>query len=818
VKVEQSNSGLATTGVLMLVGEAEAGPDYSREADLSLNAFGPDQLGDVVAKYKSGPIVDAFRGATAPANDPNIQGSFSRVIIAKTNPSTKASSTLKKWDDSDYATIEDRSYGKLGNLISKKVVARQTETIPTTGPFAFLPPIASTNIDVRVNGSAATAVTVTALMTPTAFAAAVDAIPGVDTTGGVDRAIMGGGSPIAGNLALTVISGNTVQIDFSAHFGAAPVAGDTLYIPSGSVIQGAGNANRGSYIVTAGSINSVTARKLIDASGTPNQLTAPVSVSSIAATGSDDVYVYSPVTVSLVAANPIDGIGKTLEINELTTGTGLLSYLCYTLGTSGPVAVNWISTSASPKTINSGTEYIAQLEASRQVDSITEELYEGGRIALRIGYKGTTATFANDGTKITINVTGGTGQSPGDLRLADYPTISDLATYINTLEGFTCSPGSSVMGQQPSTSLDQSPVGVPFNIGSTFGAATGRIKQDAYKFFNKIANDGVLVQLHAQPAAGLPAPQAIGYLSGGAKGATSDAIFNAAIDALEMVRGNFLIPLFSRDAVDDIADNLTDASSSWTIANVHAYAKSHALRMSTLKRRRNRQAFLSVRDTFVNAREIASNIASFRCTMAFQDAKDSGANGIVQFQPWMTAAKAAGMQAAAFYRPIFRKGINISGALQARGDFNDQNDTQMEDALIAGLLPIRRDETGGFFFVSDQTTYGKDSNFVFNSIQATYMADTLALSTAQRMEKAFVGQSVADISSSLALSTLEAIMDDYRRLKIISPSDDAPKGFKNAKIQIKGPAMVVSVEVKLAGALYFCPISFSVSQVQQSSG
>jgi hypothetical protein len=57
-----------------------------------------------------------------------------------------------------------------------------------------------------------------------------------------------------------------------------------------------------------------------------------------------------------------------------------------------------------------------------------------------------------------------------------------------------------------------------------------------------------------------------------------------------------------------------------------------------------------------------------------------------------------------------------------------------------------------------------------------------------------------------------------RRLKLITASNDAPKGFKNALINITGGTMIVSLEIKLAGALYFIPISVLVSKVQQSAG
>ena len=99
-----------------------------------------------------------------------------------------------------------------------------------------------------------------------------------------------------------------------------------------------------------------------------------------------------------------------------------------------------------------------------------------------------------------------------------------------------------------------------------------------------------------------------------------------------------------------------------------------------------------------------------------------------------------------------------------------------------------------------------------------YAADTVVLTTALRMERAFVGQSVADVSAGLALSYLQGIMSDFLRLKLIAPSDDAPLGFRNAKIVIEGPAMRVSVEVKIAGSIYFIPIAFYVSEVTQTAG
>jgi hypothetical protein len=226
---------------------------------------------------------------------------------------------------------------------------------------------------------------------------------------------------------------------------------------------------------------------------------------------------------------------------------------------------------------------------------------------------------------------------------------------------------------------------------------------------------------------------------------------------------------------------------------------------------------VSKQTTYTAAKTAAQTLASYRAFFNFLDVNALGANGVQWFQPWMGSVLAAGMQAAGFYRPIFNKSIACSGVRQAAGDFSTQDDDAVEDALLAGLGVIRARDGGGFSFVSDQTTYLTDDNFVLNSVQAVYVADVIAMTVAQRMERAFVGQSFADVTASAALSFLKGIMADLKRLKLIASSDDAVDGYKDAKIEIRPPAMLVSAEVKEATGLYFIPIKFLVTQVQQTA-
>lgn len=839
IAVQAGQAGLATNGIVTLVGEADGGPDFTLEPDLSANSYGPDQLNSVVAKYGSGQLVDAFRAASSPANDPNITGAPGAFVLVKTNPSGKASGALLKAGGGAYGvSIFDKSWGILGNTIYYTVSAATQETVPTTGTFTYIPAVAAPNISVRVNGGAVAALTVTANQTPLSLATALNGLAGCAATGGTTRATA---QSSVGTLAVGSIAGNSAVITYSGTFTVIPSVGDTLVIPTGSVIAGAGNANVGAFVITAATANTMSVTKLSDAGkagAVAGTITAPLTVgaAAVSATVANDLVDYAPITLTLSgAANPatsatnvgtiLDGVGKTLEVNSLTTGTDLFTRCAYVLGTTTPVT--WLSLAATPALLVSAQEYGASLNTNQQSTAVQEQLVAGGKIALRLGYNGTTATVTVTATTLTTSVTGGSGANLNiSFGAGQYKTLADLAAFINAQTGYQCAVGTASMGQVSPLLLDEV---VAANCCTTFGNFTARIKADATSFLNVVQTSS-LVQL-GNPAIGASftsAPRGLPdvntttlFMSGGSRGGTTDAVYNAAMDAMQSVQTNFLVPLFAQDATVDIAAGLTDSTSSYTVANVQQYGLKHTLLVSTLKRRKNRQIFLAQRDTFANAQNAAANLASPRATLCFQDVKVTGANGIVQSQPWMLAALAAGMQAAGFYRAIVAKGIQCSGVLQGFNtppDFRDATDTQLETALIGGLLVAKKNQSGGFTWVSDQTTYMRDNNFVYNSIQAVYAADIIALTTAQRMEKAFVGQSVADVGGGVMLAALESIMADFLRLKLIAPSDDAPKGFKNASVRISGTTAVVNVEIKLAGALYFIPINFLISQVQQTAG
>lgn len=814
VKVQNNPSGLSTSGVLMVIGEAETGVDFASETSLKDNAFGPDQVSEFVSKYTSGPLVDAFKGAAAAANDAQIPGTFSRFIALKTNAPTQASGTLPAIGGGTHSTITDKNTGKKGNLISRTVTSAAAEVVPTTGETVLAPPQVSTVVNFRVNGAAVQTTTLTVGQLPSSMKTAIDGLTGVAASGGTNRSLV---TVVAGTLSITVDSGFQVHFGISTAWAAVPTVGDILYVPTGSPFA---TANEGTYVVTSATTARIDAYKLRDAAGAGSARTTPTTESGLSVAATTDIQAFSPVTISVEAGAVVPGLGKSLEIAE--SGSAFFSNVAFTFAgaTSTPVAAQstFVSTVASPQLIVSGTEYSVNTNVTRQSDGVSEDIETDGAVVLTLGYTGTTASAVVSGSTMTITVVGGAGTSH-TITLTDYATVNQLVQYLSSLTGYTAAAADASLGQKAPKDLDDG----TYSLATEHGAKTGRIKADGKAYLDGVTLGSSLASVTpvspATKLVGLPDVSSITFLTGGAKGSTTNANILAALVALEAIRGNFVVTCFSQDATLDIAAGLTDAASTYSIDSINSNVRSHVLQMAQILRRRPRQGFVSYRGTFAAAQTAAGNMASSRVAMFFQDVKDTDAFGtLTQFQPWMAAIKAAGMQAGGFYRPIVNKFINVTGALVPGGGFNDQLDSNLTTALKKGLCPIIADDDGGFRWVSDQTTYTADPNFVFNSIQAVYVGDIISMTTAQRMERAFVGQSVADVSASLALTALEGIMSDMKRLKLIAASDDAPKGFRNATIRITGPSMVVSLEIKLAGAIYFIPITFLVTPVQQSAG
>ncbi len=803
--------GVGTTGVVALVGESTSGPRFSEEESLGLNSFGPDADSDVRAKYGSGPLLDGFLGLSAASADDRIPGQVQRVILIKTNSGSGATATIPAIGSGTYATLTARSTGKSGNLLSR-VITATPEVVPTTGSFLLAPPQANTAIALRVNGGAAVTTTVNTGTLPSASTTAIDGLAGVDATGGTNRSLI---TAVAGTLTMTQDSGFQCHVVISTSWANVPTVGDLAYIPTGSPFAG---ANEGTYVVTAATTARLDLYKLLDAAGAGSTRTAPTTEAAVTIAAITDLACFAPTVVSLTAAAVSPGLGKSLEFANSGSNSISNNIFVFASASASPpaAAATWVSTSSTPYVLTSGTEYGVSTTISRQSDSTSDTAVVAGQVVMTIGYSGTTASLEIDEDGVfATTVVGGSGTSL-TLDLNDYATVADLCTYLGTQTGYTAAAATAAMGQKSPLRLDPGTYG----FATSQGAKTGRIKSDGANYRDAVNSASSLAYFAVSTGfVGLPDVASQAFFAGGTVGGSTDADFQAALDALERVRCNFVVTAVSRDASADIDDGLTDSSSTYTIEAVNANLRSHVISMNSFKKRRWRQGFASFRGTFEDAREAASNLATGLVSLCFQDCRTTGGDGrIKQFQPWMMACKAAGMQAGGFYRPIVDKFIDCNGVLQAAGDFDDQSDTHLENALTSGLLFATRDELGGFRWVSDQTTYTRDDNFVYNSVVSVYVMNVLIQGAVVRMQRSFNGTSVADTSAAQVLTVFEAYLADALKLKLISPSDGAPKGFVRARVVLAPPVIRFSARCYLSTGIYFEIVDLEIAPVSQTAG
>lgn len=515
----------------------------------------------------------------------------------------------------------------------------------------------------------------------------------------------------------------------------------------------------------------------------------PSGVSAQAGTATNSIQI----VVDTDTANFRKGWGKSLELIDSTPGDLALLALV-------------------PGLYSSSAESAVEVSVIRADLNQEETLEAQGQIALTVGYQGTTATLTIVGSTLTTTVTGGPGANLS-VNLSDFTTCTDLATFISSKPGYSAQATTAGAQMNPANLDKVTAIGI-CSTGASL--RPGRIKRSLFNFKNAIETSS-LVTFDPEEVEGLPNPMALSvFLAGGAKGATTAANIVDALTKLEGIAVNFVVPLFSRNASADIADGLTESGSTYTIDSIHAASKSHVLKMSTPKLKRHRVAILSYKGTFSEAQAKSASLASFRTYLTFQDVDQVDSLGEVQtYQPWYAAAVAAGMQAAGFYKSFTNKLANVISYKDPNG-FDSGSPGDIETALLGGLLTLQA-ATAGTKWVSDQSTYGIDSNFVYNSLQAVYAADVLALDLADSLQTAFVGQSLADVSRADILSFLANKMQIYRQIKLIASSDDAPLGYKNEDVKINGPIVDVKVEIKLATTIFFIPITLEISQVQQSA-
>lgn len=472
----------------------------------------------------------------------------------------------------------------------------------------------------------------------------------------------------------------------------------------------------------------------------------------------------------------------------------------------------------------SSSEGMVTIKISNKRDLVDEESTVGGDILLKIGRATGTAP------QVTINATQmlliNAAATEYALNLADFGSLVEMRDYINasTAGAWSAELVSALYGQLAPTVLDRVSA-----IGALGSVRPAQIKRDADRVRDLFAQSSS-VELSVQGSdshVGMPDTQAEIYLTGGAKGGSSAAEIATALSKLEKLRVNSVVPLMSRDASADIADQLTDPASTYTIDGVHQAVKTHVSLMATTKKKSERQGYLSVKDTYAASKLKSQNMASSRLQMVIQDVRQNDSDGVIKwFQPWAAAALLAGARGGSpVGNPLTFKFFNMSGLRQTpqpmstaeqdiQVDFDP--DTQYDDAIQNGITFWERPQTGGFRLVLDNTTYGKDGNWVYNRAHVQYAADILAFDFRSQLENIYTGVKNT-VTAAEIKSTCESILATYLAQGITVSTSDAKNGFKQLVVQVNGNTVNISVVVKLVEGIDFLLADITLQRAQTSA-
>jgi hypothetical protein len=470
----------------------------------------------------------------------------------------------------------------------------------------------------------------------------------------------------------------------------------------------------------------------------------------------------------------------------------------------------------------SSVEAAMTVKAKQTRDLLEEEDTIGGNITLEGGYDGAEATASVQVSDSQVILTAGAGTKAFDK--SAYATLLQLVNAMNLEAGWTFSLTNTLYNSLPVEVLDQVTVGAKTTDASTNKPV--RIKKDADEageFFELSS----IVDIADQADKGLMDAVAETALSGGALGGSTTAAITAALESFKGIRANSIVPLMSRDASADIVDNLTDATSTYTILGIHQAVKSHCNFMATTKNRSERQGYISLKASFADCLDRAGLLADARLQLCIQDTRNIDSQGNIKwFQPWSQSCLLAGARAGSpVGTPLTFKFFNLTGIRHTAQsmstaeediqiDFNPNS--QYEQAIRGGITFMEEPQSGGIRCVVDNTTYTRDANWVYNRGNVLYAADVLSFDLRNQLENIYVGVKNT-VTAAEVQSTVASIMGTFLAQGITVATADAPNGYKSLSVRIEGNTIYVNVVAVLVEGIDFILNEITVTRAQSEA-
>lgn len=449
---------------------------------------------------------------------------------------------------------------------------------------------------------------------------------------------------------------------------------------------------------------------------------------------------------------------------------------------------------------------IVQKGSQREV--LSENEY-AALLSLQYTGSGTAADLTITATALVVNITG----TPADslnIVLAG-KTIQQLVDIIEAHAAYTASTTYKLAASKSAADLD--PITTALDI-LTSKTLRGQQKE----LLDIINSESQLVS--AARASGVEGTIAAlatkKFLSGAARGASTNTLFQAGFDKLLASRCNTVVTLLSQDASALISSGDTDPASTFTVDAVNLQALTHCILASNTKNRAERNTYVSKKASFASAQSAALDLNHERASMLFQDVEVLGADGNLKvLNPWAASCMLAGIQAGTpVGTPATFKFINANSI--SHQDYNQK--TQVELAIQNGLLPLEDVDSGGIRVVVQNSTYSKDANFVYNRPSVLAAADNVAINLRANLESIFVGEKARTGSAEAIKNAVIAVMSTFLQSEIIVGDDtNNGLGWKDLRVTINGNVANVEITITPVQGIDFVLNRIVLDNIRQSA-
>lgn len=818
--------GLATNGIIGLVGEADGGTAEPGEV---ITIDDPALASEY---FKSGALADAIGPAFDPSVDPRIPGGAFRCLCVRTNTATQATRTL--YGRQQTGTVD---------------TGATTTVIPVTGASFTANEFANNVLRIGTEDRVIASNTTSAITVSTAFSSAPASTtaleilapmivltakpygvegnqitfewePGV-STGGAWTNAKGDTSQVGDDLG----DKSHLQVEYTGQAAEVLQASGSATGGTGTTLDDSGaawgvNAFTNYFVETtlAGVINL---RKI--ASNTATQLTVTAAFTGSPATeayevrtgmfrtGTATAGAASAITLETtlnVAANELDGL-----VVAIVSGTGAGQRRVVASHTTGVSAVLTVSQAWT---------------TTPDATSVYELRYISAATASFVGAAGVATSFQ---TSLTLD--GGSAATDLNITLASTDTLEGLAATINANANYTATiPG----GINKQTTLVQS---FDFDLGNT----AVDIAQDkdsvtaqptptlAYtvpwpnNFKRNIAqlvadlNDKSEYVTAARATSGGTGTgggrpewtgtgsvgtvgDSIKYLTGGARGTSDNTAFQSALDKLLLVRHNFVIPLI----VEDLTNQGFGSTATWT--SVAAQLSAHVDSANGISKNEC-GGLIGYKGTKANFISQANNLnnADIQITSQTLDLLNVDRT-LTTMDEWSLAVVAAGMRAGApeVGEPVTHKFIKTFG-LSQDSSWDPRDRTDANQLIAAGALFAEFVQGKGYRFVRDLTTHVQDDNLAFSEGSVRDVVRFVAYGLRTTLEDKFTGVKATPANAGSIRDTATAYLESVNAENIIVTSlndnNVVVPGFEQLRVSISGDIATVKVQIYPAVGINF---------------